>query len=72
MKLPNHICNCYDTITGSPGRHLTHFSSHDVSNTTTLLLGKDGDMLYVGARDAVLELDVGHKDAIVLRNKVGS
>uniref|UniRef100_A0A3Q3X1A6 Sema domain-containing protein n=1 Tax=Mola mola TaxID=94237 RepID=A0A3Q3X1A6_MOLML len=55
---------------GSPGRHLTHFSSHDVSNTTTLLLGKDGDMLYVGARDAVLELDVGHKDAIVLRNKL--
>uniref|UniRef100_A0A3Q4BB46 Sema domain-containing protein n=1 Tax=Mola mola TaxID=94237 RepID=A0A3Q4BB46_MOLML len=49
----------------SPGRHLTHFSSHDVSNTTTLLLGKDGDMLYVGARDAVLELDVGHKDAIL-------
>lgn len=28
-------------------------------------------MLYVGARDAVLALDVGHKDAIILRSKVG-
>ncbi|TMS18188.1 Semaphorin-4B [Larimichthys crocea] len=55
---------------GSPGRHLTHFSSHDVSNTTTLLLSEDGDMLYVGARDAVLALDVGQKDAIVLRSKL--
>ncbi|XP_051246669.1 semaphorin-4A isoform X1 [Dicentrarchus labrax] len=55
---------------GSPGRHLTHFSSHDVSNTTTLLLSEDGDMLYVGARDAVLALDVSHKDAIILRSKL--
>lgn len=28
-------------------------------------------MLYVGARDAVLALDVGQKDTIVLRSKVG-
>lgn len=28
-------------------------------------------MLYVGARDAVLALDVSRKDAIILRNKVG-
>ncbi|XP_070841342.1 semaphorin-4A isoform X2 [Chaetodon trifascialis] len=55
---------------GSPGRHLTHFSSHNVSNTTTLLLSEDGDMLYVGARDAVLALDVGHKDTIILRSKL--
>lgn len=27
-------------------------------------------MLYVGARDAVLALDVGQKDAIALRSKV--
>lgn len=27
-------------------------------------------MLYVGARDAVLALDVGHKDNIILRSKV--
>lgn len=61
--------DCCET-TGSPGRHLTRFSSHDVSNTTTLLLSEDGDMLYVGARDAVLALDVSHEDAITLRNKV--
>ncbi|XP_069032777.1 semaphorin-4A isoform X2 [Embiotoca jacksoni] len=55
---------------GSPGRHLTRFSSHDVNNTTTLLLSADGDMLYVGARDAVLALDVSHKDTIILRSKL--
>lgn len=69
-KIPKPSVNCCET-TGSPGRHLTHFRNHDVSNTTTLLLSKDGDMLYVGARDAVLALDVGHKDAIILRSKVG-
>lgn len=61
---------CFET-TGSPGRRLTHFSSPDVSNTTTLLLRDDGDVLYVGARDAVLALDVSHRDAIVLKSKVG-
>lgn len=70
MKVPNQNGNCCAT-TGSPGRHLTRFSSHDVSNTTTLLLSEDGDMLYVGARDAVLSLDVSLKEAIVLRSKVG-
>ncbi|XP_051926085.1 semaphorin-4A [Hippocampus zosterae] len=55
---------------GSPGRRLTHFSSADVGNTTTLLLSEDGDTLYVGGRDAVLALDVGLRDAIVLRNKL--
>ena len=61
--------NCCET-TGSPGRPLTHFRSHEVSNTTTLLLSEDGDMLYVGARDAVLALDVGHRDTMTLRSKV--
>lgn len=69
--MTNPIVDCCET-TGSPGRHVTHFSSPDVSNTTTLLLSKGGDMLYVGARDAVLALDVGQKDAIMLKNKVGS
>ncbi|KAK5854527.1 hypothetical protein PBY51_004713 [Eleginops maclovinus] len=55
---------------GSPGRHVTLFSSPDVSNTSTLLLSEDGDMLYVGARDAVLALDVSHKEAITLRSKL--
>lgn len=68
--MPNPSVNCGES-TGSPGRHLTRFSCRDVSNTTTLLLSEDGDMLYVGARDAVLALDVSHKDAIILRSKVG-
>ncbi|XP_023281233.1 semaphorin-4B-like [Seriola lalandi dorsalis] len=71
------LCPCLTRLTprvsfptGSPGRHLTRFSSHDVSNTTTLLLSEGGDMLYVGARDAVLALDVSREDAIILRNKL--
>lgn len=71
IKAPNLSVNCCET-TGSPGRHLTHFRSHDVSNTTTLLLSEDGDMLYVGARDAVLALDVSSQDVIILRSKVGN
>ncbi|XP_028256714.1 semaphorin-4A isoform X2 [Parambassis ranga] len=55
---------------GSPGRHLTCFHSHNIRNTTTLLLSEDGDWLYVGARDAVLALDVSNKDQIHLRTKL--
>ncbi|XP_038141841.1 semaphorin-4A [Cyprinodon tularosa] len=55
---------------GSAGRRLVLFSSHDVRNTTTLLLSEDGERLYVGARDAVLALDVSRKDAILLRSKL--
>lgn len=67
--MSNRSVNCCET-TGSPGRHLTQFSRHDVSNTTTLLLSEDEKTLYVGARDAVLALDVGQKDTITLRSKV--
>lgn len=55
---------------GSPGRLLSGFSSPDVSNTTTLLLSHEGDVLYVGARDAVLALDVSNEDAITLRSRL--
>ncbi|KAF6737797.1 Semaphorin-4B [Oryzias melastigma] len=54
---------------GSPGRRLTSFNIHEVKNTTTLLLAPDEETLYVGAQDALLELDVSQKDAITLRNK---
>uniref|UniRef100_A0A3Q2QPT5 Sema domain-containing protein n=1 Tax=Fundulus heteroclitus TaxID=8078 RepID=A0A3Q2QPT5_FUNHE len=37
---------------------------------TTLLLSQDGERLYVGARDAVLALDVSHKDTVLLRSKL--
>ncbi|XP_055732436.1 semaphorin-4A isoform X3 [Salvelinus fontinalis] len=55
---------------GTPGRSLSHFDSSDVGNTTTLLLSDDGDTLFVGARDAVLSLDVSQEDAIVMRSKL--
>ncbi|XP_068189821.1 semaphorin-4A isoform X2 [Antennarius striatus] len=55
---------------GTPGRRVSRFTSPDVSNTTTLLLSDDEETLYVGARDAVLALDVSHKDAIILRGKL--
>uniref|UniRef100_A0A8C8MHS4 Sema domain-containing protein n=1 Tax=Oncorhynchus tshawytscha TaxID=74940 RepID=A0A8C8MHS4_ONCTS len=57
-------------LTGSPGRCLSHFDSSDVGNTTTLLLSDDGDTLFVGARNAVLSLDVSQEDAIVMRGKL--
>uniref|UniRef100_A0A4W5QZ40 Sema domain-containing protein n=1 Tax=Hucho hucho TaxID=62062 RepID=A0A4W5QZ40_9TELE len=55
---------------GTPGRCLSHFDSSDVGNTTTLLLSDDGDTLFVGARNAILSLDVSQEDAIVMRSKL--
>uniref|UniRef100_A0A673YI22 Sema domain-containing protein n=1 Tax=Salmo trutta TaxID=8032 RepID=A0A673YI22_SALTR len=54
----------------TPGRCLSRFDSSDVGNTTTLLLSDDGDTLFVGARNAVLSLDVSQEDAIVMRSKL--
>ncbi|XP_054618888.1 semaphorin-4A [Dunckerocampus dactyliophorus] len=77
VALLGFLSSCVNPLTsrvsfpiGTPGRHLTRFSSPDVGNTTTLLLSDDGDTLYVGGRDAVLALDVSLKDAIVLRRKL--
>ncbi|KAM4631307.1 semaphorin-4A isoform 2-T2 [Polymixia lowei] len=71
------LCPCLTRLTprisfpmGSPGRPLIRFNSSDVSNTTTLLLSEDGDTLFVGARDAVLSLDIGQQEAIVMRSKL--
>uniref|UniRef100_A0A3B4XYF9 Semaphorin-4B-like n=1 Tax=Seriola lalandi dorsalis TaxID=1841481 RepID=A0A3B4XYF9_SERLL len=55
--------------TCSADRPLVHFSLPDVHNTTTLLLSNDSSTLYVGARDAVLSLDVSQSDVISLKNK---
>uniref|UniRef100_A0A668ACE7 Sema domain-containing protein n=1 Tax=Myripristis murdjan TaxID=586833 RepID=A0A668ACE7_9TELE len=53
----------------STDRPLVHFSPAGVHNTTTLLLSDDGSTLYVGARDAVLSLDVSQRDVISLKRK---
>ncbi|XP_055013254.1 semaphorin-4B isoform X2 [Boleophthalmus pectinirostris] len=55
---------------GSPGRALTSFLLHDVQNCTTLLLSPDHHILYVGAQDAVLVLDVRHRQGISLIRKL--
>ena len=57
-------------LTDSTDRPLALFSLPDVHNTTTLLLSDDGSTLYVGARDAVLSLDVSQSDVISLKKKV--
>ncbi|XDV34528.1 hypothetical protein PO909_004681, partial [Leuciscus waleckii] len=41
-----------------PGRSLTVFTNPDVYNTTTLLLSNDEGTLFVGARDAILSIDL--------------
>uniref|UniRef100_A0A096M1J0 Semaphorin-4B-like n=1 Tax=Poecilia formosa TaxID=48698 RepID=A0A096M1J0_POEFO len=57
-------------LLNSPERPLVHFSLTDVSNTTTLLLSNDSSTLYVGARNAILLLNVSRSDVISLRSKV--
>lgn len=39
-------------------------------NTSTLLLSTDANTLFVGARDALLSLDVSQSDSITLKDKV--
>ncbi|CAB1334234.1 unnamed protein product [Coregonus sp. 'balchen'] len=54
----------------SPERPLPFFSNPDIRNTTTLLLSDDGSTLFVGARDAVLSLDVSQPDVITMKTKM--
>lgn len=77
MTLAGFLNPCVTKLTprvsfplGSPGRVLVRFSSLNVTNTTTLLLSDDGDTLYVGARDAVLALDVSQEDSISLTHRL--
>ncbi|XP_068179004.1 semaphorin-4B [Antennarius striatus] len=57
-------------LLNSTDRSVVFFSLPDVLNTTTLLLSNDGSTLYVGARDALLSLDVSQSDVINLKKKV--
>ncbi|XP_041740635.2 semaphorin-4A-like, partial [Coregonus clupeaformis] len=54
----------------STERPLPFFSNPDIRNTTTLLLSDDGSTLFVGARDAVLSLDVSQPDVITMKTKM--
>ncbi|XP_056301178.1 semaphorin-4B-like isoform X2 [Pseudoliparis swirei] len=57
-------------LLGAPSRPLALFGPPDVLNASSLLLSGDGATLYVGARDAVLSLDVSQSDVIRLKKKV--
>ncbi|KAG5856491.1 hypothetical protein ANANG_G00008510 [Anguilla anguilla] len=57
-------------IAENSGRSVIHFTSPGIENTTTLLLSDDGATLYVGARDAVLSLDVSQPGAMEIRSKI--
>lgn len=61
-------CLCPD----STDRPVVLFSLPDVHNTTTLLLSDDESTLYVGARNALLSLDISVSDDIKLKKKVSS
>lgn len=53
-----------------PGRVLYRFSDGRFRNTTTLLLSDDGGTLYVGARDALLSLDVSQRGAMTIKREL--
>ncbi|KAI1901433.1 hypothetical protein AGOR_G00034390 [Albula goreensis] len=55
---------------GSSGRLLSRFDSPTIGNTTTLLLSHDGETLFVGARDAVISLDVSQPGVMELKRKL--
>ncbi|XP_055075481.2 semaphorin-4A [Misgurnus anguillicaudatus] len=55
---------------GSPGRSLAVFTSPDVSNSTTLLLSNDEGTLFVGARDAVMSIDVSQTGTMTMKEKI--
>lgn len=55
----------------STQRPVFFFTLPGVCHTTTLLLGNNESVLYVGAQDAVLSLDVSQSDVIKLKKKVG-
>ncbi|XP_063054650.1 semaphorin-4A [Engraulis encrasicolus] len=53
---------------GSSARVTAHFA--DVDNASTLLLSDDGTTLYVGARNAIVSLDVTKPGALSLKHKL--
>ncbi|KAM6968112.1 semaphorin-4A-like [Aplochiton taeniatus] len=55
-------------LLGSADRPLYHFN--DTGNTTTLLLSDDSSTLFVGARDAVISLDVSQPGVITKKAMV--
>ncbi|XP_066531311.1 semaphorin-4A-like isoform X2 [Hoplias malabaricus] len=70
-------CGCHGNVTPrvtfplhSPGRSVSVFSADDVFNTTTLLLSKDEDTLFIGARNAILSLSLSQGGGLTLSSKL--
>nr|XP_028565608.1 semaphorin-4A [Podarcis muralis]XP_028565609.1 semaphorin-4A [Podarcis muralis]XP_028565610.1 semaphorin-4A [Podarcis muralis]XP_028565611.1 semaphorin-4A [Podarcis muralis]XP_028565612.1 semaphorin-4A [Podarcis muralis]XP_028565613.1 semaphorin-4A [Podarcis muralis]XP_028565615.1 semaphorin-4A [Podarcis muralis]XP_028565616.1 semaphorin-4A [Podarcis muralis]XP_028565617.1 semaphorin-4A [Podarcis muralis]XP_028565618.1 semaphorin-4A [Podarcis muralis] len=55
---------------GDSSRIVFSFHRKGVQNYDTFLLSKDGATLYVGARDAILALDIGSPDSIRLKGEI--
>ncbi|XP_072531740.1 semaphorin-4A isoform X2 [Salminus brasiliensis] len=54
----------------SPGRPVGLFNPPDVRNSTTLLLSEDEETLFVGARDALLSVNVSRSGGLILNRKL--
>uniref|UniRef100_W5LCT9 Sema domain-containing protein n=1 Tax=Astyanax mexicanus TaxID=7994 RepID=W5LCT9_ASTMX len=57
-------------VADSPGRPVGLFTPPDVYNSTTLLLSEDEETLFVGARDALLSVNVSQRGGLVLNQKL--
>ncbi|XP_073678356.1 semaphorin-4A isoform X2 [Garra rufa] len=71
LSCHSHVLPRLSFPKGSPGRSFSVFTNPDVYNTTTLLLSDNEDTLFVGARDAVLSIDVSQTDAMTMKEKMG-
>lgn len=54
----------------SPGRPVSLFTPPDVYNSTTLLLSEDEETMFVGARDALLSVNVSQRGGLILNQKL--
>uniref|UniRef100_A0A8C2BK23 Sema domain-containing protein n=1 Tax=Cyprinus carpio TaxID=7962 RepID=A0A8C2BK23_CYPCA len=70
LSCHSHVLPRLSFPIGSPGRSLTVFTNPDVYNTTTLLLSNDEGTLFVGARDAILTINVSQPDAMTMEEKL--
>ncbi|XP_051727728.1 semaphorin-4A isoform X2 [Ctenopharyngodon idella] len=67
LSCHSHVLPRLSFPMGSPGRSLTVLTNPDVYNTTTLLLSDDEGTLFVGARDAILSIDVSQTDTMAMK-----
>lgn len=69
VRCHSHVLPRLSFPMGSPGRSLTVFTNDDSYNATTLLLSNDEGTLFVGARDAILSINISQTD-MTLKEKL--